>query len=120
MSQNLNNQTDIIKDITENDWGLFVDIELHFEPKKNKYNRIKASQHVSVPLTIHEYKKIRYNNESLMFKMDEDYEDYENEENDKDNNNKYSNHETNKVNSVYLYTKTCGIIAFVLCCIIML
>ena len=116
MSQNLNNPTEII----DNDWGLFIDIELQVEPKKHKYNRIKSSPHVSVPSTIIEHSDTRVkHNESLMFKMDEDYENEDNN-NYKDDNDKDDNHKTNKVNTVCFYTNTCGAIAFVLLCIIIL
>jgi hypothetical protein len=101
MSQSV---TEIIKETTDNDWGLFIDIELQLEPKKQKYNRLKS-------ITIQE-QTIRSNNESLMFKMDEDYE----------NDSKYEddNHKTNKATSVCLCANACGVIAIVLCCIIIL
>lgn len=120
MSKNLNNPTEIIKETIDNDWGLFIDIELQVEQKKHKYNRIKSSHHVSVPSTIIEHSDTRVkHNESLMFKMDEDYENEDNN-NYKDDNDKDDNHKTNKVNTVCFYTNTCGAIAFVLLCIIIL
>ena len=115
MSKNLNNPTEIIKETIDNDWGLFIDIELQVEQKKHKYNRIKSSKHVSIPSTIIEHSDTRVrHNESLMFKMDEDYENEDN------NNYKDDNHKTNTVNTVCFYTNTCGAIAFVLLCIIIL